>query len=301
MKIISLVALFFALFSCSPKMLRKPVYSTTVFRGERGEKEVNAYNKNRAQREKDMAEAIEKADAAKRALETQQKTLSNIDSTQRVSSIDKKLQQLFSRTQEIINELNAVSPYTSNGHEKALKLSEELNNLIYNQINPLSEIIESNKHVLRIGSDISFELGSANLTKEGKKQVLSMVNGMEKEIIKWQNYLNHNNEHIFSESEFQTILVINGYADTQGSKNESERKDQNMKLSKDRASAVAKEFDIQMKSLMEKYNVKVSLEIFGRGEDTPPNYKPSKKLDDESRRMCSISLVVGPKMLLYDN
>ena len=81
MKIISLVALFFALFSCSQKMLRKPVYSTTVFRGERGEKEVNAYNKNRAQREKDMAEAIEKADAAKRVLEIQQKTLSNIDST----------------------------------------------------------------------------------------------------------------------------------------------------------------------------------------------------------------------------
>ena len=74
-----------------------------------------------------------------------------------------------------------------------------------------------------------------------------------------------------------------------------------MILSKDRASVVAKEFDIQMKSLLEKYNVKVSLEIFGRGEDTPPNYKPSKKLDDESRRMCSISLVVGPKMLLYDN
>jgi len=45
MKNISLLALFFAIFSCSPKMLRKPVYSTTVFRGERGEKEVNIYNK----------------------------------------------------------------------------------------------------------------------------------------------------------------------------------------------------------------------------------------------------------------
>lgn len=300
MKNISLLALFFALFSCSPKMLRKPVYSTTVFRGERGEKEVNAYNKNRAQREKDMAEAIEKADAAKRVLEIQQQTLSNIDSTQRISALDSKLQQVFKRTQEIINELNSVSPYTSGGHEKALKLSAELNDLIYNQINPLTEMIESNQNVVKLGSDLSFETGSASLTKEGKVQVSAIIQKIEKDILEWKGYLNHHNENIFSNSDFRTILVINGYADAQGSNNESERKEFNLRLSTERAKAVAEEFELQMKKINDKYKVDVQLEINGRGEDTPPNYNSGKKLKDGSRRICSISLVVGPKMLMYN-
>ncbi len=300
MKIFSFFILLGLLIACSPKSLKKPVYTTTVFRGERGKKEVNAYNKNKAQREKDMAEAIEKADAAKRAIENQKKELAGIDSTQRISSIDVKLQAVFKRTQEIINELNSVSPYSSKGHEKALKLSAELNDLMHNQINPLAEMIESNKEVVRLGSDITFETGSANLTKEGKKQVSALVQKIEKDILNWKSYLNHHNENIFSNTDFRTILVVNGYADTQGSKNEAERKEFNKKLSNDRAAAVAKEFELQMKTIKEKYKVTVELEINGRGEDTPPNYKPGKKLDDGSRRICNINLVVGPKMLMYN-
>jgi len=300
MKIFSFFILLGLLLACSPKSLKKPVYNTTVFRGERGKKEVNAYNKNKAQREKDMAEAIEKADAAKLAIENQRKELASIDSTQRISSIDVKLQAVFIRTQEIINELNSVSPYSSKGHEKALKLSAELNDLMHNQINPLAEMIESNKEVVRLGSDITFETGSANLTKEGKKQVSALVQKIEKDILNWKSYLNHHNENIFSNTDFRTILVVNGYADTQGSKNEAERKEFNKKLSNDRAAAVAKEFELQMKTIKEKYKVTVELEINGRGEDTPPNYKPGKKLDDGSRRICNINLVVGPKMLMYN-
>jgi len=300
MKIFSFFILLGLLLACSPKSLKKPVYNTTVFRGERGKKEVNAYNKNKAQREKDMAEAIEKADAAKLAIENQRKELASIDSTQRISSIDVKLQAVFIRTQEIINELNSVSPYSSKGHEKALKLSAELNDLMHNQINPLAEMIESNKEVVRLGSDITFETGSANLTKEGKKQVSALVQKIEKDILNWKSYLNHHNENIFSNTDFRTILVVNGYADTQGSKNEAERKEFNKKLSNDRAAAVAKEFELQIKTIKEKYKVTVELEINGRGEDTPPNYKPGKKLDDGSRRICNINLVVGPKMLMYN-
>ena len=55
-----------------------------------------------------------------------------------------------------------------------------------------------------------------------------------------------------------------------------------------------------MKSLMEKYKLTIELEVNGRGEDAPPNYKPGKKLDDESRRICNINFVVGPKMLMYN-
>jgi outer membrane protein OmpA-like peptidoglycan-associated protein len=300
MKIFFLFLVSYIFLACSPKSLKKPIYNTTVFRGERGKKEVNAYNKNRADREKDMAEAIEKADAAKKAIEEQKKQLASIDSVERISVLDLKLQQVFKRTQEIINELNSVSPYTSSGHEKALKLSAELNDLMYNQINPLAEMIESNKDVVRLSSDISFETGSATLSKEGKKQVSVMIQKIEKDIIEWKGYLNHHNENIFSNSDFRTILVINGYADAQGSNDESQRKEFNVKLSTERAKAVAKEFELQMKNINDKYKVDVQLEINGRGEDTPPNYKPGKKLDDGSRRICNINLVVGPKMLMYN-
>ena len=53
---------------CGQESLKNPIYNTTVFKGQRGETEVNSFNKNRAEREKLLAETIEKADEAKRKL-----------------------------------------------------------------------------------------------------------------------------------------------------------------------------------------------------------------------------------------
>ena len=48
----SIYFLFFSIFflmSCGQeKSLKNPVYNTTIFRGQQGEKEVNAFNKNKA-------------------------------------------------------------------------------------------------------------------------------------------------------------------------------------------------------------------------------------------------------------
>lgn len=298
----TLLALFSLslLISCGPKTLKSPVYNTTVFRGERGEKEVTKFNKKKADREKTMAEAIERADAAQRMLEEQQATLAAIDTTQRMEGLDENLSKLFEKTQAIVNELNAINPYTSEGHQKALELSAELNDLMYNQIQPIGELIESNKDVVRIGSDISFESGSDKLSKEGKSQVTTMVKKIENDIEGWKAYLNHHNENIFNDKEYRTVLVINGYADAMGNANEEKRKSDNLELSEKRAKAVAEEFERQLNTLFDEEKITIKFEIHGRGEELPPNYTPSAKLNDEGRRICNINMVVGPKMLMFN-
>jgi outer membrane protein OmpA-like peptidoglycan-associated protein len=287
--------------SCAQESLKNPIYNTTVFRGQRGEKEVNSFNKNRAEREKLLAETIEKADEAKRKLEEQQATLNSIDSTERIGDLDGKLKIIFNRTQQIIDELNKTSPYTSAGQEKTLKLAAELNDLMHNYINPLAKLVEANKEVVRLGSDINFSTGSATLSKEGKKKISQLVTNITNEIEKWKTYLNHHNENIFSNSEFKTIILINGYADMQGSMDEATRQKNNLELSEKRAKAVADELNLQLTAIKEKYKLTFEIQSKGRGEELPENNaSSSKKGENSTRRISSISLVVGPKVLLLN-
>jgi outer membrane protein OmpA-like peptidoglycan-associated protein len=287
--------------SCAQESLKNPIYNTTVFRGQRGEKEVTSFNKNRAEREKLLAETIEKADEAKRKLEEQQATLNSIDSTERIGDLDGKLKIIFNRTQQIIDELNKTSPYTSAGQEKTLKLAAELNDLMHNYINPLAKLVEANKEVVRLGSDINFSTGSATLSKEGKKKISQLVTNITNEIEKWKTYLNHHNENIFSNSEFKTIILINGYADMQGSMDEATRQKNNLELSEKRAKAVADELNLQLTTIKEKYKLTFEIQSKGRGEELPENNaSSSKKGENSTRRISSISLVVGPKVLLLN-
>jgi outer membrane protein OmpA-like peptidoglycan-associated protein len=249
-----------------------------------------------------MAETIEKADAAKRKLEEQQAILNSIDSTERIGDLDSKLNSIFNRTQQIIDELNKTSPYTSAGQEKTLKLAAELNDLMHNYINPLSKLVEANKEVVRLGSDINFSTGSALLSKEGKKRITQLVANIATEIEKWKTYLNHHNENIFSNSEYKTIILVNGYADMQGSMDAETRKKKNYELSEKRAKAVADELNIQLSELSKKYQLKFEIQSKGRGEELPnENVTTSKKGESSARRISSISLVVGPKILLYND
>lgn len=286
--------------ACSPYIFRKPIYSTTTYKGERGSKKVTKRNQAKADRERDMVEALETAEESRETLIAQKKAAAASDSLNQEKLLDAKIAQLLLKTEQIITELNTVSPYSSKGHEKALKLSTELNDLIYNQINPLSQVISSSKEIVRLGSEITFETGSATLTADGKQKISLVVSNIEKDILAWNGYLNHHNEQIFKEGDFRSVIVIYGYADTQGSKNEEERKQLNLKLSQERAESVAKQFEAQLKKIRETYKIDILFEVNSKGEDTPPNYVPNKKLSDESRRICLINLVVGPKILLLN-
>ena len=290
------------LVSCaSKKTLKKPIFETTAYKGEKGEKEVTAINKNRADREKDHFSALEKADAAKRLIEVEQDAMNEIDTTERVGEIEDALKKVYQRTQSIINELNEVSPYSINGHKKTLELAAELNDLMQNYIEPLKKMIEANKEVKKIGGDISFNIGSAVLNQNGEKEISKLVTSIQNDIESWDSYLKDHNVNIFKDSVFRLMIIVNGYADGQGDENESKRKKKNLELSQKRAQSVADELLKQFNKSKYDQEIIIDIEINGRGESYPPNLNERDiKRNSPERRISRISMVVGPQIILYE-
>ena len=288
--------------SCaSKKTLKKPIFETTTYKGEKGEKEVTAINKNRADREKDHFSALEKADAAKRLIEAEQDAMNEIDTTERVGEIEDALKKVYQRTQNIINELNEVSPYSINGHKKTLELAAELNDLMQNYIEPLKKMIEANKEVKKIGGDISFNVGSAVLNQNGEKEISKLVTSIQNDIESWDSYLKDHNVNIFKDSVFRLMIIVNGYADGQGDENEAKRKKENLELSQKRAQSVADELLKQFNKSKYDQEIIIDIEINGRGESYPPNLNDRDiKRNSPERRISRISMVVGPQIILYE-
>ena len=299
---IFLLILLLSVASCaSKKTLRKPIFETTTYKGEKGEKEVTAMNKNRADREKDHFSALEKADAAKRLLEDEQDAMNNIDTTERVGDIEVALKKVYQRTQTIINELNEVSPYSISGHKKTLELAAELNDLMQNYIEPLKKMIEANKEVKKIGGDISFNVGSSVLNKNGENEISKLVGSIKNDIASWDSYLKDHNVNIFKDSVFRLMIIVNGYADGQGDGKEEKRKNKNLELSQKRAQAVADEILEQVNKSEYEQEIIIDIEINGRGESYPPNLREKDiKRNSPERRISRVSMVVGPQILLYE-
>ena len=280
----------------SNNTLRKPLFESTIYKGEKGEKGVNNLNKNRAEREKEHFLALEKADEAKRILEAEQVEMNKIDTTERVGEIEMALQKIYERTEKIIEELNSTSPYSFNGHEKTLKLAAELNDLMQNYIEPLTKMIEANKEVKKIGGDISFNIGSSELNNNGKKEISKLIKSIKTDIKNWDDYLENHNVNIFKDSVYRLMIIVNGYADAQG----DEQK--NLQLSKLRAESVANEILEQVNEYDFGQELLIDVDIKGRGEATPPNLNEKDlKANSPERRISRVSMVVGPKILLYEN
>jgi outer membrane protein OmpA-like peptidoglycan-associated protein len=278
----------------------KPKYKTTVYKGERGEKNVTIFNKKQAAREKAFVETLEKAEKALKLIEDQKIMYAKIDSTEKIKQIDDQLQKSFVKSQEIINKLNTINPNTAAGHQEALTLASELNDLLYAQVFPIGELINANKNIIRIGADISFKTGSFELTEEGKKEISQLIDSIKYEIEGWKKYMNHHNERIFKNDEFRTIVLINGYSDKQGTGASEARKKNNLELSENRAKAVAEEFEKQLNAIKSNHKLDFEINFVGQGENLPPSYIDIGKKADPNRRVSSISLVVGPKILLYN-
>lgn len=290
------------LLSCKDSgVLVKPKYSTTIFRGQRGETDVNAFNRKQAEREKSLAEQIEKAEEAVRILEEQKKMFYSIDSTERIKEIDVQLDRLLARSQNIVKELNETDPYTAEGHEKTLRLAQELNDLLYKYVVPIGEMISSNKDIKKIAADISFETGSSVINQDGKKMISALMDSIKAEVMDWKKYLDHHNENIFSDEDFSTILIISGYSDKQGSGSDEARIQRNLELSDARAKAVAAEFEKQLKALGVKWKLSYRISYEGKGENLPPNQSDDNRKNNPNRRITTIRMVVGPKILLYNS
>lgn len=305
MKLYTICAAFgllILLFSCKDSgILVKPKYKTTIFHGQQGETEVNAFNRRQAEREKSLAEEIEKSEQAFQMLKEQQKMFYSIDSTERIKEIDEQLTRLLKRTEEIIITLNQTDPYTPEGHETALRLAKELNDLLYVYVVPLGELIAANKEIKNISADISFDTGSSVISAEGKKLITGMLDSIKSDIINWGNYLDHHNEHIFADEDFSTILIVSGYSDKQGAGDEKTRTQRNQELSEARAKSVATEFEKQLKSLDVKWKLSFKISYEGKGEILPPSIYDDKQKNNPNRRITTIRMVVGPKILLYNN
>jgi outer membrane protein OmpA-like peptidoglycan-associated protein len=295
-------ALLTLLFSCKDSgVLVKPKYKTTIFHGQQGETEVNAFNRRQAEREKSLAEEIEKSEQALQMLKEQQKMFYSIDSTERIKEIDEQLTRLLKRTEEIILALNQTDPYTPDGHETALRLAKELNDLLYVYVVPLGELITANKEIKNISADISFDTGSAVISAEGKKLITVMLDSIKSDIVSWGNYLDHHNEHIFADEDFSTILIISGYSDKQGAGDEKTRALRNQELSEARAKSVATEFEKQLNTLDVKWKLSFKISFEGKGEMLPPSIYDDKQKNNPNRRITTIRMVVGPKILLYND
>ena len=289
-----------ALFACKDTgVLVKPKFKTTIFRGVQGETEVNNFNRKQAEREKSLAATLEKADEALRRLEDQKKMFYSIDSSERINEIDVQLDKLIARTKQIIDLLNETDPYSPAGNEKSLRLAIELNDLLYNYVYPIGELIVSNKEIKNISADISFDTGSSILTKQGKVAITQLIESITKDIAEWKVYLDQHNENIFDQEDYKTILIINGYSDLQGTGNATERSEKNLELSKKRAAAVAAEFEKQLAELNTKLKLTYNVKFYGQGENLPPKQVENGKVNNPDRRITTISMVVGPKILLY--
>ena len=129
-------------YSCKDSgVLVKPKYVTTVFHGVKGDTEVNLLNKKQAEREKSLAEEIEKAEQALQMLKDQQKMFYTIDSSERIQEIDGQLNLLLAKTESIINELiinkslineslineSIISDNDNNDNDLTLSLNASLN------------------------------------------------------------------------------------------------------------------------------------------------------------------------------
>lgn len=295
-------ALLILLGSCkNSRVLITPKFTTTVFHGQRGTTEVNALNKKQAEREKRLAEEIEKSEIALQTLKDQKAMFYSIDSTERIKEIDVQLNQLMAKTEKIIQELNDTDPFSPQGHEKSLSLAMELNDLLYKYVIPLGELITANKEIKNISSDIGFETGSSVLNDDGKKMIKVMLDSIKRDIEGWRTYLDNHNENIFAEDDFSTILIISGYSDKQGSGDEDVRVERNQVLSEERAKVVAAEFEKQLAKMNVDWKLGFKISHEGKGEDLPPNVKDDSKKNNSNRRVTTIRMVVGPKVLLYNN
>ena len=163
------------------------------------------------------------------------------------------------------------------------------------------ELIASNKELKNIAADISFDTGSSVISTEGKKLITGILDSIKTDIQSWRKYLDNHDENVFSNEDYSTILIISGYSDTQGSGDEKTRVERNLALSEARAKAVAAEFEKQLKALDVKWKLSFKISYEGKGELLPPTITDDKQKNNPSRRVTTIRMVVGPKILLYNN
>jgi outer membrane protein OmpA-like peptidoglycan-associated protein len=276
----------------SGKTFTKARYKTNVYKGESGKTSVNILNKKKAELEKKHIENLEQAERAFKILEEQKTRFNSIDRSEQVAELDLILNDLTNEINVILEQIKSIDPYSESGFEMGLKLGVQLNDLLYKKIIPMGMLIEENKVVKSVRADADFKTGSYVLSKNDKSTIDNLVSQIIKDIESWQKYLDHHNEAIFKSGKFKSKIIVNGYADLQGSSSN------NQTLSEKRAKIVEDELRSKLNEISAKYNLFFDIDSSGLGETVPPGVTPNGKNDDPARRITTIVCVTGPSLLI---
>lgn len=257
-----------------------------------GSKKSNLFNKKKAQREKEYLEICAAFDKVKSLVAKQATAFGTIPIEHKPKALEGKMKEVENRIDSLYFLLKKVDPYTNEGYKKQLKILVQLNDLTYNRVIPIGDIILKTKEIKELKSDYSFRTGSSKLEIGAIDEIKKQILNLEKDIIEWKNYLGNHNEKIFLNNNFKLMVVVDGYADKVGDSKS------NLKLSEERAKSVRNEFLKQLEDLKKSYNVSIDIMHYGKGEELPPGIEDNGLENDERRRICRIMSVVGPEKFI---
>jgi outer membrane protein OmpA-like peptidoglycan-associated protein len=253
-----------------------------------GKIKTNILNKRRVEKERNIIQLEKTYKAAKAILEKQKNSLENIETTHKIDKVEQIRRECEIRINKLYEELKLLDPNTKDGYKRSLEMLTEINDLFANRIQPLEMIISKNIEVKELQGDFSFKTGSFKLTDQGIKDIEKFIQSIENDILIWKKYVNNYNQQLFSNEKFKLMVVIDGYADKQGSDAA------NLVLSENRAEEVRNEFIKRLSILSKKHKVVFDVKYFGKGETLPPGITDNGMETDSRRRICRIMSVVGP-------
>ncbi len=257
-----------------------------------GEIKTNIINKRKVIKEKNFLDNKKTYDGIMRILDEDGKKIINQPEGKTISKTEQIRKECQAKMNLLYEEFKSIDPNTKAGYKRSLELLVEINDLFTNTIQPLHMIISKNVEVKELNGDFSFKTGSAKLTDSGIEDINNMVKEISKDIETWKNYVNNNNNRIFSNDKFKLMVVIDGYADSQGS-------DQyNLSLSEKRAEEVRNEFIKKINILAQNYKIVFDVQYYGKGEELPPGIEDNGMQVDARRRICRIMSVVGPSKFM---
>ena len=274
-----------------------PIYDQNIYRNNRGKKKTNKINQKLADREREHIRELEKMDKMIAQLEAGKKNLGEVgDATK--NTINASIVEIENKIVELQNELKEISPWSITGHKRFEEISVEINDLLYKKVNPLSLLILATKEVKTLLADLTFNTGKSTLTDLGKTEIKEIVNTIKNDVKEWTGYLDNHNMNIFKEDRFKAMISIKGYADLQGPSNALNREKLNLKISQERADAVAAELEIEIDRVLKQENILYDIESIGKGEELPSNVVSNGKSNDAARRISTVSVVVAPVSLI---
>jgi outer membrane protein OmpA-like peptidoglycan-associated protein len=248
----------------------------------------NFINKRRVEKERNLIHLEKTYRAAKKILDNQKNSLNTLETSHRISKVEKMRMDCEIKINQLYEELKTIDPNTKDGYKRSLEMLREINDLFANRIQPLEMIISKNVEIKELQGDFSFKSGSFKLTENGLQDIEKFIISIENDIISWKKYVNNNNQQIFSNEKFKIMVVIDGYADKQGPDNA------NLILSENRAEEVRNEFTKRLNVLTKKYKLIFDVKYYGKGEMLPPGITDNGMETDSRRRICRIMSVIGP-------